>query len=136
MKNPYVCIVIVFDSLFRNNVMSRTKDLFFDALADAMQPTEAELEMEYWYTLNERKELYLAHLQRQVEELPDSYFFSQEYADWMQSHYQEIAKTQAELFVAKRKEGKPSIDMDFDIPERTEDLNHQKRNERFDENFF
>lgn len=102
--------------------MSMTKDLFFDALADAMQPTDAEIEMQYWYELKERREMYLAFVTKQVEEMPDNHFFSADFQAWMQQQKAERAKTLAETFVAMRKKVKPIEDIDNEVSFNTINL--------------
>lgn len=116
--------------------MSMTKDLFFDALADAMQPTDAEIEMQYWYELKERREMYLAFVTKQIEEMPESHFFSADFEAWMQQQKAERSKNHAETLLERRKVSTPTTDMDFDIPMDVEDANHQKRNQELDNLFF
>lgn len=115
--------------------MSMTKDLFFDALADAMQPTDAEIEMQYWYELKERREMYLAFVTKQVEEMPDNHFFSPDFEAWMQQQKAERSKDLAELLIARRKVSTPTTDMEFDIPMDVEDSNTEKRNQELDNRF-
>lgn len=115
--------------------MSMTKDLFFEAIAQALQPTETEIEMQYWYELKQRREMYLAFVTKQVEEMPDNYFFSADFDAWMQDQKAETSKNPAEMLVARRKVGSPIEESNKDLNPHIEDENHQKRNSNLDANF-
>ena len=104
-----------------------TKDMFSEELAQAMQVTDAEIEMQYWFTLNERREMYLAYLHKQVEEMPESHFFSADFEAWMQEQIAERAKTLSETFIERRNKAKAIEDMDNDFSFNTIDLQEKSK---------
>lgn len=117
--------------------MSMTKQQFFDELTQNLAPTEAEIEAQYYWEVERRRQMWIDQVVNDIKELPDSHWFSPHFEKWMRTkeHYETERKVFAEL-MARRKASNPTTDMDFDIPIDVEDSNHQKRNEELDNLFF
>lgn len=111
--------------------MSRTKELFEEMFPEMVNtPTESDIEEQYYWELARRQEIYLNFLQEYVENLPESFYFTEDF-----QKYIDIASLPPEVFIAKRNMAKAITDMEFDLPPLQEDENHQKRNSNFDNLF-
>ena len=116
--------------------MSMTKEQFFEEISQLLTPTEAEIETQYYWEMARRRQFYIDHITEQIMAMPESHWFSADFEAWMyEKQKEEIAKTEPELFIARRNDSKPTTDMDFDIPPHIEDANHQKRNANLDNLF-
>lgn len=112
--------------------MSMTKALFDELFPEMTnQPSERDLEEQYYWELARRQEIYLDFLQKYVESLPESFYFSEEFQKYINT-----SVSPSEKLMAGRKMPYPNTDMDFVIPPHIEDANHTKRNQALDENFF
>ena len=117
--------------------MSMTKDQFFEEIFAMVEPTEAQLEEQYYYEMARRRQLYIDHITEQIMAKPESHWFSQDYEAQMQTNGMQLLNgLSLQRFLEARKDSKAGTYMDFNLSSRSESQNSLKRDDNSDDLFF